>query len=89
MKNFNIKQILFASSVALILSACGGGSSNTTVITVVPVPSCGTGADLGKANAVSVLGKTIVKGNDGAEVRIWHSATDKVACMIVGEAIIN
>lgn len=88
MKNINIKQTLFAVSVALLLSACGGGSSSSIPATV-SVPSCGTDADMGKSNAVSVLGKTIVKGNDGAEVRIWHSATDKLACMIIGEATIQ
>ena len=88
MKNINIKQTLFAVSVALLLSACGGGSSPSIPATV-NVPSCGTAADMGQSNAVSVLGKTIVKGNDGAEVRIWHSATDKLACMIIGEATIQ
>jgi len=91
MKNTNIKQIAFTTVMGLFLSACGGSSSSTTTVTAVEtkIPSCGTAADMGKAVAKDVTGKTITKVGDGAEVRIWHSPdATKLACMISGEAII-
>ena len=90
MKNTNIKQIAFTAVMGLFLSACGGSSSSSTpIITEIKVPSCGTAADMGKAIAKDVTGKTIKKVGDGAEVRIWHSPdSTKLACMITGEAII-
>ena len=59
------------------------------IYTITKVPSCGTAADMGKAIAKDVTGKTIKKVGDGAEVRIWHSPdATKLACMISGEAIV-
>ena len=90
MKNINIKQIAFTVVMGLLLSACGGSSSSSTpIITEIKVPQCGTAADMGKAVAKDVAGKTIKKVGDGAEVRIWHSPdATKLACMIQGEALI-
>ena len=92
MKNTNIKQIAFTAVMGLFLSACGGGSSSTTSfppVTEVKVPQCGIAADMGKALAKDVTGKTIKKVETGAEVRIWHSPdATKLACMITGEALI-
>ena len=89
MKNSNIKQITFTAVMGLLLSACGGGSSNPPPIAEIKVPSCGTAADMGKAIAKDVTGKTIKKVVNGAEVRIWHTQDGtKSACMISGEALI-
>jgi len=94
MKNTNIKQIAFMVVTGLFLSACGGGGGSDFPITPPPVaevkvPQCGTAADLGKALATDVTGKTIQKVGTGAEVRIWHSPdATKLACMISGEALI-
>jgi len=94
MKNTNIKQITFIAVTGLFLSACGGGGgSDFTIVTPpisdVKVPQCGTAADMGKAVAEDVTGKTIQKVETGAEVRIWHSPdATKLACMIIGEALI-
>ena len=87
MKNSNIKQIAFTAVMGLFLSACGSSSSTTTTVTITKVPSCGLAADMGKAVAKDVTGKTIKKIGDDAEVRIWHSPdSTKLACMITGEA---
>ena len=94
MKNTNIKQIAFTVVTGLFLSACGGGSSDVAIVIPPPVaevkvPQCGTAADMGKALAEDVTGKTIQKVETGAEVRIWHSPdATKLACMITGEALI-
>ena len=91
MKSIMMKQTIFAVTAGLLLSACGGGDSNTTTPppTVVTVPQCETGVDLGKSNAIDVTGETIKKVADGAEVRIWHDPDGtKSACMIIGEATI-
>ena len=81
MKNINIKQIAFTIVMGLFLSACGGSSSNTPDDNMVP--ECG----VDNANAISVLGKTIEKIEDGAEVRILHTPdSTKLACMIKGQA---
>ena len=96
MKYTNMKQIAFTVVTGLFLSACGGGGGSDVAIVIPPpvaevkVPQCGTAADLGKALAEDVTGKTIQKVDDGAEVRIWHSPdATKLACMISGEAIIT
>ncbi len=92
MKHSNIKQIAFTAIMGLLLSACGGGSSNSNPppITEIKVPSCGTAADMGKAVAKDVTGKTIKKVGTGAEVRLWHTPDGtKSACMISGEALIK
>ena len=95
MKNSNIKQIAFMIVTGLFLSACGGGGSDVAIVSTPPsvaevkVPQCGTAADMGKALAEDVTGKTIQKVDDGAEVRIWHSPdATKLACMITGSAVI-
>ena len=90
MKNTNIKQIAFTAVMGLFLSACGSSSSSytddtTPPVTEIKVPQCGTTV----ADAADVTGKTIVKGLDGAEVRIWHDPDGtRSACMITGEATI-
>ncbi len=92
MKNSNIKQIAFAAVMGLLLSACGGGSSSSSSnppIAEIKVPSCGTAADMGKAVAKDVTGKTIKKVVNDAKVRLWHIPDGtKSACMISGEALI-
>ena len=92
MKNSNIKQIAFVAVMGLFLSACNSKSSdnnNPPPVADLKVPQCGAAADMGKAIANDVTGKTIKKVGDGAEVRIWHSPdATKLACMISGEAII-
>ena len=89
MKNTNIKQIAFTALTGLFLSACGGGGGSNFTIAEVKVPQCGTAADMGKALAKDVTGKTIKKVENGAEVRIWHTPdATKLACMISGEALI-
>jgi hypothetical protein len=82
----NIKLIAFATISGLFLSACGGGGSSSTggstppPSTAVMVPSCGT-------SVADVTGKTIKKVENGAVVRISHTADSKrTACMIKGEA---
>ena len=85
MKNINIKNIVFVTTVTLILSACDGGGGNNSA--AASLPSCGTATDQGKSVAIDVTGRTIQKSSSDAEVRIWHSANTKVACMIIGEAI--
>lgn len=86
MKNINIKNIIFVTTMTLILNACGGGGGNNSA--AVHVPFCGIATDQGKSIAIDIRGKTINKLEADAEVRIWHSANEKVACMISGEAII-
>ena len=88
MKNTNIKQIAFTAVMGLFLSACGSSSSSYTddttppPVTEIKVPQCGT-------TVADVTGKTIEKGLDGAEVRIWHDPDGtRSACMITGEATI-
>jgi len=98
MKNSNIKQIAFLAVSGLFLSACGGGGGSdynvitppvTPPVAEVKVPQCGTAADMGKALAEDVTGKTIQKVETEAEVRIWHSPdSTKLACMITGTAVI-
>lgn len=95
MKHTTIKQIAFMTITGLFLTACGGGGGGNDIAIVNPpiaevkVPLCGTATDKGKSLAADVTGKTIQKVEDGAEVRIWHSAdATKLACMISGEAII-
>ena len=94
MKYTNIKQMTFIAVTGLFLSACGGGGGSDYNVIIPPVadikvPQCGTAADMGKALAEDVTGKTIQKVEDGAKVRIWHSPdATKLACMISGEALI-
>jgi hypothetical protein len=84
MKTTTIKQMIFISGMGFFLSACGGGSGGgggTPPATDNSVPLCSSG------KTVDVTGKTIKKVEEGAVVRIVHSAdTKKTACMVSGKA---
>lgn len=86
MKNSNIKQIVFTATTALLLSACSSDSSSSTPADAMISQSYAMVSQCSDT-MTQVNGKTIVKTEEGAEVKIVH-ATDgtKQACMISGSA---
>jgi len=78
MKTITIKQMILTAGMGFFLTACGGGGGGSTDNSV---PQCSSN------KTVEVTGKTIKKVENGAIVRIIHTAdAKKVACMVSGNA---
>ena len=92
-----IVKTFMATSLALGLSACGGGGGDKfgidgTTPTVNYVPKCvGGSSDAVENEAITVAsGTKIIKNSTDASLRIWHfKNSTKAVCLISGEAIIE
>ena len=86
MKNITLKQMILTAGMGFFLTACGGGGGggSTPPAADNSVPQCSSN------KTVEVTGKTIKKVENGAIVRIIHTAdAKKVACMVSGKAEIQ
>ncbi len=91
MRNRNrIFHVTTVSIAALFLSACGSSDTNWGIDrNNNSIPKCSSNIDDTSA-AIKVLGGTKVKSlSDDTSMRVWHySNSDKLVCVITGQAII-
>jgi len=78
-----IYKIASITALVLLLSACGGVSGDGKSIESIAITMCDTETEL-------LSEDTIIKDEDGTEVRITHNADDtKTVCVTSGKAHIQ
>ncbi len=83
-------KVIAISTVTLILSACGGGSSTEWGIDYGNVlPQCSTDPTDPSASILVANGTRVQKAAENTTIRIWHYANgDKQVCTITGKAML-
>lgn len=78
------------AAAALILSACGGGSSEWGIDHGNALPKCSANPNDSSASILVPNGSTIKKVAPNTTIRVWHYANgEKQVCTITGEAVIS
>lgn len=84
-------KIILIVSTAFFLSACGNGNGNNKWLDntdSVAIPSCG--ADSSENSIILNIEDKVIPLTEDTSVRIWYyENSDKVVCVVEGEAVVN